>query len=178
MSKVIVVESWKRHAKVGVTQSFDAGITTIGVEMVVASNINVVRKEVLIGFATKLDSGSCGVSTIRNLSQSLALSIAITGVIDIPQMVFTNSITTTHVNRIIDQPLMNSLFVRRYKSTDVAHPKGGYQEPITITIPIFYHKDGHYVRPNMVVLKYLDFKKDVDLNVHVRVLNSVVKTNT
>jgi hypothetical protein len=29
----------------------------------------------------------------------------------------------------------------------------------------------------MVALKYLDFKKDVDLDAHVKVLNFVVKTN-
>jgi hypothetical protein len=29
----------------------------------------------------------------------------------------------------------------------------------------------------MVALKYHDFKKDVDLNVHVKVFNSVVKAN-
>jgi hypothetical protein len=33
------------------------------------------------------------------------------------------------------------------------------------------------VRPNRVVFKYLDFKIDVDLNVHVKVFNSVVKVN-
>jgi hypothetical protein len=60
---------------------------------------------------------------------------------------------------------------------DVVHPKGGYREPIIITIPILDHKDGHYVKPNMVAFKYLDFKKDVDSDAHVRMLNFVVKTN-
>ncbi len=47
-----------------------------------------------------------------------------------------------------------------------------------------YHKckntrlhNGHYVRPNIVALKYLDFKKNVDPNVHVRMFNCVVKVN-
>jgi hypothetical protein len=57
-------------------------------------------------------------------------------------MVFINPIMTTHVNRTVDQPLMNSM-----------------------------------VTPKRVALKYHDFKKDVDLDVHVRVFNSVVKTN-
>jgi hypothetical protein len=52
------------------------------------------------GSATKLGSGSSGVSTIRNLNQSLALPAAITRVVNILQMVFTNLITTIHVNRI------------------------------------------------------------------------------
>jgi hypothetical protein len=48
---------------------------------------------------------------------------------------------------------------------------------IVVTTPILVHKNGHYVRPNKVALKYLYFKKDVDLNVHVRVFNFVIKTN-
>jgi hypothetical protein len=38
-------------------------------------------------------------------------------------------------------------------------------------------KDGHDVRPNKVVLKYPNFKIDVDPDVHVRVFNFVVKAN-
>jgi hypothetical protein len=33
------------------------------------------------------------------------------------------------------------------------------------------------MRPNMVALKYLDFKKNVDPYAHVRVFNYVVKAN-
>jgi hypothetical protein len=44
-----VVETRKQHAKVRVIQSLDVGITTIGVEIVVGPNIDVVRKGVLIG---------------------------------------------------------------------------------------------------------------------------------
>jgi len=46
------------------------------VEMVVATNIDVVRKGILIGSATKLSSGLGGVSTRRNLNQSLVLPTA------------------------------------------------------------------------------------------------------
>jgi hypothetical protein len=38
------------------------------VEMVIEPNINVVRKEVLIGSTTKLSNGLSGVSTIMNLN--------------------------------------------------------------------------------------------------------------
>jgi hypothetical protein len=38
--------------------------------MVIAPNINVVRRGTLIRSITKLGSGSSGVSTIRNLRQS------------------------------------------------------------------------------------------------------------
>jgi hypothetical protein len=67
----------------------------------------------------------------------LALPIVITGVFGIPQMVFTNLITTTHVNRTIDRPLMSSMVVGRYKNVDVVHPRGGYQKPIVVTTLIF-----------------------------------------
>jgi hypothetical protein len=63
------------------------------------------------------------------------------------------------------------------KSTDVANSKGEYQEPIAIMTLLFDHRDGHYVRPNMVAIKYLNFKKNIDLNAHVRVFNPAIKTN-
>jgi hypothetical protein len=56
----------------------------------------------------------------------LALPAAIIGVVGIPQMVFTNPIMTTHVNKIVDRPLMSSIATGRYKSVDVVHLKGGY----------------------------------------------------
>jgi len=127
------------------------------VEMVVALNINVVKKVVLIGFVSKLGSGLGGVSARRNLSRSLALPIAITRVIGTPQMVFTNPIMTTHVNRIIDRPPMNSMTAGRYRNVDAVNPRGGHQEPSAIIAQILDHKNGHYVRPNTVAIKYLDF---------------------
>jgi hypothetical protein len=69
------------------------------VEIVVTPNIDVVKKGILIGFIAKLGSGSSGVSARRNLSRSSALLITTTGVVGTPQMVFTNLITTTHVNK-------------------------------------------------------------------------------
>jgi hypothetical protein len=95
--------------------------------MVVALNINVVKREILIGLATKLGSKSSGVSEVRNLSQSSTLPIGTIGVFGIFQMVFTNPITTTHVNKFVDRPLMNSMAIRRCRSTDAMHPIGGYQ---------------------------------------------------
>jgi hypothetical protein len=129
------------------------------VETIVAPNINVVKKGVLIGFATKLGSGSSGVLAIRNLSQSLALPIVTIRVVGIPQMAFTNLITITHVNRTTDRPLMNSMVTGRCRSTNVVHPRRGYRKPIVVTTPIFSHKDGHYVRPNRVFLSILISKK-------------------
>jgi hypothetical protein len=52
---------------------------------------------------------------------------------------------------------MSSMFVGRYKSVDAMNLRGGYQEPFVVITPIFDHRDGHYVRANMVVLKYPNF---------------------
>jgi hypothetical protein len=64
-----VVETQIQHARVRVTQSFNVGITTTRVEMVVAPNIDVVRRGILIGFIAKLGSGSNGVLVGRNLNR-------------------------------------------------------------------------------------------------------------
>jgi hypothetical protein len=69
-------------------------------ETVVSPNINVVKRGVLIGSVTKFGSRSNGISTIKNLSQSLTLLKAITRIVGILQMVFINSITTTHWVRV------------------------------------------------------------------------------
>jgi len=95
-------------------------------EMVVAPNINVIRRGILIGFATKLGSKLSGVLTIRNLNQSLAPPIATTRVIGILQMVFTNLIMTTHVNRTLNRPLTSFMAAGGCKSIDAMHPSGGY----------------------------------------------------
>jgi hypothetical protein len=72
---------------------------------------------------------------------------------------------------------MSSMVVGRYKSGDAMNPGRGYQKPFVVIAPIFDHIDGHYVKPNKVAFKYLDFKNDVDPNAHVRVFNFVVKKN-
>ncbi len=92
-------------------------------------------------------------------------------------MVFTNSIMTTHVNKTIDRPLMSSMAIRRYRSAHVVNLRGGYREPSIVIAQILDHNDGQYVRSNKVAFKYPNFKKDVDLDVHVKVFNSIVKAN-
>jgi hypothetical protein len=72
---------------------------------------------------------------------------------------------------------MNSMVVRRCNSANVMHSRRGYRKPITITAPIFDLKDGHYVRPNRVIFKYPNFKKDANPNAHVKMFNFVIKTN-
>jgi hypothetical protein len=96
-------------------------------------------------------------------------------VVGTPQMVFTNLIMITHVNRTANWPPMSSMAIGGYKSVDVTNPRVGYQEPSIVTVPILDHWDGHYVKPNRVALKYPNFKKDANPDVHVRVFNFVVK---
>ncbi len=90
-------------------------------------------------------------------------------------MVFTSLIMTTYVKKTTDRPPMNSMVTKRYKSVDATNPREGYQEQSIITAQILDHKDSHFVRPNKVALKYLDFKKDVDPNAHVIIFNYVIK---
>jgi hypothetical protein len=87
-----VVETWKQHIGIRVIQSFDVGITTIGVEMVVALNIIVVKREVLIGSTTKLGNWLSGVLGVKNLNQNLALPKATIRVVGKPQMVTTTKV--------------------------------------------------------------------------------------
>ncbi len=99
MSKETVAKIQRQPARTKVTQSLNVVITTTGMEMVVAPNTNVVRGGVLIGSVTNLGSGSSGVLARRNLSWSSTLPRITAGVVGSPQMVFTNPIMTTHVNR-------------------------------------------------------------------------------
>jgi hypothetical protein len=57
-----------QHVGVKVIQSLDVGITTTRVETIIAPNIYVVRRGILIGSAAKLGSGLGGVSTKKNLN--------------------------------------------------------------------------------------------------------------
>jgi hypothetical protein len=50
-------------------------------------------------------------------------------------------------------------------------------KPSIITQGIPNHINGHSIKPNKVALKYPDFKKDVDPNVHVKMFNSIIKVN-
>jgi hypothetical protein len=72
---------------------------------------------------------------------------------------------------------MNSMAIGGYKSVDAMNPKGGHQGPFAIIAQILDHKNGLYIRPNRVAIKYLDLKTNVYLDAHVRMFNSVVKVN-
>ncbi len=125
-----------------------------------------------------MGSGSGGVSVGKNLSQCSMLPIVIIGVVGILQMKFINLITAIHGNRTTNRPLMSSMVVGGCRNVNAIHLKGKYQEPIVVTTSILDHKDGHYVKPNKVAIKYPSFKKDVDPDVHVEMFNYVIKANT
>ncbi len=72
---------------------------------------------------------------------------------------------------------MSSMVTIGYKSVDATNLKGGYWDSSVVTIPILDHRDGHYVKSNMVAFMYPNFKKDVDLDAHVRMFNSTIKVN-
>jgi len=95
----------------------------------------------------------------KELSGSSTLPTTTIGVVGTSQMVFTNLIMTTRVNRIVDQPPMSSMAIKRYKSANAMNLRRGYRKPYVVSAPILDLRDGHYVRPNKVALKYLDFKK-------------------
>jgi hypothetical protein len=120
--------------------------------------MDVVRRGVLIRSIAKLGRGLCGVSIEKKLNGNTTLPTTTTRVVGTLQMVFTNPIMIIHVNRIVDRLAMNSMATRRYKSASVANPRRGYRKPFIITAPVLDHRDGHYVRPNMVALKYTDLK--------------------
>jgi hypothetical protein len=132
---------------------------------------------VLIGTTTNLCNGLGGISTGRNLNQSSILPKATTRIVGTPHMVFTNPIMTTHVNMITYWPLMNTMAIGGYKNTNATNPRGIYWKPSVVTAQIPNHKDGHFIKPNKIVLKYLDLIKNLDLNVHVKVFNSIIKAN-
>jgi hypothetical protein len=131
--------------------------------MVVPPDTNVIRGGVLIRFATNLGRGLGEVSIGRNLSRSSGLPIATIGVIRTLQMVFTNPIMTTHVNKIANRPPMNSIVVGGYKNTYVENPRGGYREPYIVTAKIPTHRNGHCFRSNKVALKYPNKKMIIQM---------------
>ncbi len=88
MSKMIVIETQRQHARVGIIQSLNVGITTTRVEMVIEPNINAIKRGILNRSITKLSSRSSGILARRNLSRNSMLPMATTRVVGIPQMLF------------------------------------------------------------------------------------------
>jgi hypothetical protein len=159
MSKVAAPKIWRQHVGIKVTQPLDVIIPTTRMEIVVALATNFIKGGVLIGSTTNWNYGLKGVSTGRTLSRSLGILVATNKVVGTPQVVFTNPIMTTFVNRTTNQPLMNSITIERYRSTDVGNLGRGYRKASGITTRIPNNRNGHSMRPNMVALKYPDFKK-------------------
>jgi hypothetical protein len=77
MLEATIVETQKQHVGIEVPQSLVANITTIEVQTIVPPHMDVVRRGVLIGFATKLGSGSNGVLARQKLNGSMTLPTTI-----------------------------------------------------------------------------------------------------
>ncbi len=126
MLEAVVVETQRQLIGVGVIQSLNAIITTIGVETVIMPT-DVVERGRVIGFATNLGCGLGGFLMKGNLNKSSKLPIKNIRIVGTPKMVLINPIMTTRVHKTTNQPLMNSIIARRYKSINVKNPKGGYE---------------------------------------------------
>lgn len=74
--KAIVTKIWRQPVGIKFTQSLNVVITIAGMETIVAPNMNIVRKGVIIGSTTNLDSGSGKNLVKRNLNRCLGLLIA------------------------------------------------------------------------------------------------------
>jgi hypothetical protein len=72
---------------------------------------------------------------------------------------------------------MSSITIKGYINISVEDSKGGYQEPFITIQGIYDHINGHFVKPNKVALKYLNFKQNIDLNAHVKKFNFTMKVN-
>jgi len=91
------------------------------VETVVAPNIYVVTRGVLIGSTTKLGNELSGISAKKNLNRNTTLPIITIGVVGTPQMVFANPIMIIQVNRNLSRPPMSSMVVGGYKNVDATN---------------------------------------------------------
>jgi len=74
--KITITETQRQPTTIKVTQSLNVVITTIGMETIIAPNMDVVRKGVIIESATNLGCGLGGLFTRKNLTRSSKLPIA------------------------------------------------------------------------------------------------------
>jgi hypothetical protein len=81
-------------------------------EIVVAPNMDVVRRGVVIGFVVNVNRGSSEFLVGVNLNRSLKLPIVNIGVIGTQQRVFINPVMIIHVHKTTNQPLMSSITSR------------------------------------------------------------------
>jgi hypothetical protein len=147
------------------------------VDTIVEPDMNVARREIIIGYVVNLDHGLGGFSMGKSLSRSLGLPTTNIKVVGTPHMAFTKIIMITHVHKTTNKPPMNLIATIRFRNTNVEDLKGGYRRPFVITQGIPNHTNGHFVKSNKVAFKYLNFKKNVDPNVGVRMFNYTIKAN-
>ncbi len=97
--KKVVVEIWKHHVEIEVTQLFNVVIPTTWMEICVAPNTNAIKGGVLIGSTMNLGHGLRGVLKGRTLCRSSKLPTIITKGVGTPCMVFINMFMTIRVNK-------------------------------------------------------------------------------
>jgi hypothetical protein len=85
MLEGIVIEIQRQLARMEVTKLLNVVITTIGVEMVVAPNTNVVRGGILIRIVENLGHGFGIIFIGKNLNRSLEILIITTGIVGTPR---------------------------------------------------------------------------------------------
>jgi len=73
-------------------------------EIVVAPNMDVIRREVVIGSIINVNCGSNEFLVGVNLNRSSNLPIVNIGVVGTQQMVFINLVMTIHVHKTTNQP--------------------------------------------------------------------------
>ncbi len=117
-----MIETHRQPIGIEVIQSLNIVITTTWVDTIVAPNTNVVRKRVVVESIINLGHGLGKFLMGRSLNWSLGLPSANTGIVGTPKMVFTNLIMTTHVQKTTYRPLMNSITIGGYKSTNAENP--------------------------------------------------------
>ncbi len=60
------------------------------------------------------------------MNRNLKLLVTTIGIVGTPHMLFTNPMMITHVNKIVDQPLMSSIATGGYKNTNAKNSGRGY----------------------------------------------------
>jgi len=103
MSEAKIVKTQRQPVGIEVTQSFNAVIITIRVEMVITPSMDVVKNGMVIGSVLNVSHGLSGFLAKRNLSRSSRLPTINTRVVGTPQMVFTNPIMIIH-DKTTNQP--------------------------------------------------------------------------
>ncbi len=84
VSEGSVIEIQRQFVGMEVNKSLNVVITTIGVEIVVAPNMNVIKGGILIRYISNLGHGFDEISTGKKLSRSLKILTTTIGIVQTP----------------------------------------------------------------------------------------------